>query len=112
MRKIIYAVFKSTTHFLKENKRTVMVLLVTSILVDIFFVKTSSDFIIFGVLSVYVFFTRIFRLKSKSTFLLCLGLLVSMFINFLLSGASVSTEKAAVWFILFLVVGIVMQWRE
>lgn len=112
MRKIINKAFNDITPFLKENKKTAIVLLTIVIFIDIFSIKTNSDFVIFGILFVYIFFTKIFELKSKSTFLLCLGLLGSMFINYLLSGTSVPTEKAAVWLVLFMVVGVIQQWKE
>lgn len=103
---------KKITSFLKENKKIVLALLAVFIFVDIFFVKTSSDMVIFGILLVYGIFVKMFQIKSRRTFLLCLALLAAMFINFLFTGTSVSTEKAAVWLVLFMVLGIFQQWRE
>lgn len=103
---------KKITSFLKENKKIALALLVVSIFVDIFFVKTSSDIVIFGILLLYGIFVKMFQIKSRRTFLLCLALLAMMFINFLFTGTSVSTEKAAVWLVLFMALGIFQQWRE
>lgn len=103
---------KKTTSFLKENKKIALALLTVSIFVDIFFVKTSSDIVIFGILLLYGVFIKMFQIKSRRTFFLCLALLVAMFINFLFTGTSVSTEKAAVWLVLFMALGIFQQWRE
>ena len=100
------------TSFLKENKKIVLVILVVLIFVDIFFVKTSLDIVIFGILLLYGIFIKMFQIKSRRTFLLCLALLAIMFINFLFTGTSVSTEKAAVWLVLFMALGIFQQWRE
>ena len=100
------------TSFLRENKKIVLALLVISIFVDIFFVKTSSDLVIFGTLLFYGIFIKMFQIESRRTFLLCLALLAAMFINFLSTGTSIPTEKAAVWLILFMALGIVQQWRE
>lgn len=100
------------TSFLKENKKVALALLVVSIFVDIFFVKLSSDFVIFGILLIYGIFIKVFQIKSKLTFLMCLGLLGAMFINYLFTGASVATEKATVWLVLFMALGIFQQWRE
>lgn len=100
------------TPFLKENKKIVLALLVVSIFVDIFFVKTSSDIVIFGILLLYGIFIKMFQIKSRRTFFLCLALLVAMFINFLFTGTSIPTEKAAVWLVLFMALGIFQQWRE
>lgn len=100
------------TRILKENKKVVLILLTVSIFVDIFFVKASSDFVIFGILLVYGIFVKMFQIKSKLTFLLCLGLLSAMFVSYLFTGTSVATEKGAVWLVLFMVLGIFQQWRE
>lgn len=117
MKKTLAKVFasekmKKTTSFLRENKKIVLALLVVSIFVDIFFVKTSSDIVIFSILLLYGIFIKMFQTKSRRTFLLCIALLTAMFINFLFTGTSVSTEKAAVWLILFMALGIFQQWRE
>lgn len=97
---------------LKENRKVVLALLAVSIFVDIFLVKLSSDFVIFGVLLAYGIFIKMFQIKNKLTFLLCLGLLGAMFINYLFTGPSIPTEKAAVWLVLFMALGIFQQWRE
>ncbi len=117
MRKVIGRFIESKNmkrvgFFLKENKKTVLTLIVTAIFADILFLKKSSDFLTFSILILYVVFIKMFQIKSKSTFLLCLALLGAMFINYFLTGASVPTEKAAVWLILFLGIGVISQWRE
>lgn len=103
---------KKSISFLKENKKVVIIALILILGIDIFFIPQSSDFVIFGILLLYVIFTKMFHMKSKATFLLCLGLLFCMYINFLLTGTSVATEKAAVWLVLFFALGIFQQWRE
>lgn len=108
----MYKIFKKTTVFLKENKKIALVLLTVSIFVDIFLIKTSSDIVIFSILFLYVIFIKMFQITSRRTFLLCLALLTAMFINFLFVGTAVSTEKGAVWLILFMALGIFQQLRE
>lgn len=103
---------KKIASFLRENKKTLLTLLAVAIFADILFLDKSSDLIIFGILILYSVFIKMFQIKSKLTFLLCLTLLFTMFINYLLTGTSVSTEKAAVWLVLFLIVGVIQQWRE
>lgn len=97
---------------LKENKITVLALFFAVIFTDILFEKSSLDFKIFSALLVYLIFIKIFQIKSTLTFLLCLALLVVMAIDYLLTSASISTEKAAVWLILFLGIGGIQQWKE
>lgn len=103
---------KKIVSFLKENKRTVLSFFIAGIVADILFFKKSSDYFTFGILLLYLFFMKIFQIKSKSTFLLCLALLIMMFVSYLFTGTSVLTEKAAVWLILFLIIGVIQQWRE
>lgn len=103
---------KKATAFLKDNKKTVLTLLTAFILADTLFVKSSSDLVIFSVLLLYGIFIKIFKINSGQTFLLCLALLVVMSVDYLFTGASISTEKAAVWFILFLGIGAIQQWKE
>ena len=66
----------------------------------------------FSLVALYGVCVKIYRLKSRETFLLCLGLLGAMFVSFLTSGASIPTEKTAVWLVLFMVLGIYQQWRN
>lgn len=103
---------KKILFFLKENKKTILTLYVIAIFADIIFLNKSSDLIIFSILVLYLFFIKIFQIKSKSTFLLSLVLLTTMFFNYIFTGASALTEKAAVWFVLFLIAGVIQQWKE
>lgn len=117
MKQIIARVFESiqvkkTLDFLKQNRRVVLVFLIGIIFVDTFFIKTVSDVVTFGVLLLYGIFAKTYQLRPRETFLLCLGLLGAMFMSFLTSGTSVPTEKAAVWLVLFMALGIYQQWKE
>ena len=103
---------KKTLEFLQQNKKVVLVFLIGTIFVDSFFFKSVSDVVTFGLVALYGVCVKIYRLKSRETFLLCLGLLGAMFVSFLTSGASIPTEKTAVWFVLFMALGIYQQWRE
>ncbi len=117
VKKIILKIIKSKNAekivpFLSENKKIVLSLAIVAVFVDIFFINTNSDFVIFSILLIYAFFVKIFQIRSRLTFLLCLGLLGAMFINYIFTGTSVATEKAAVWLVLFMALGIFQQWRE
>lgn len=103
---------RKITALLEQSQRVVMVLLIGIIFVDSLFVKTSSDFVTFGILLLYGVFAKAYQWKSRETFLLCLGLLSAMFISFVFSYASISTEKLTVWLYLFLIVGIIQRWKE
>lgn len=117
MKKIITHVLasphvKKTLIFFRHNRRVVPFFLIGVIFVDIFFIKTVSDVVTFGVLLLYGIFARVYRFKARETFLLCLGLLGALFINFFMTAASIPTEKATVWLVLFMALGIYQQWKE
>lgn len=117
MKKIVANIFESKTvkraiFFLTANKKTVLALIFASLFADIFFIKISSDLVIFSILLFYGAFTKISQIKSKVTFLVCVSLLCAMFFSYLFTSTSVPAEKAAVWFFLFTALGIFQQWRE
>ena len=60
----------------------------------------------------YWYFFRIGKLTSVRVFQLCIILLTGMVLGYLISGAVATTERLAVWFVLFFALGIFMQWRE
>lgn len=97
---------------LNENKKTLLFLTMLTVLLDIFFISTSSDVLIFSIIILYSFFSRILSFSSKATFIFCLVILFIMTISYAISYTSVTTEKAAVWLVLFLAVGILQQWKE
>lgn len=85
---------------------------IAGIFVDIFFIPGSSDARIFSILILYWLAARVYKLKSQFNFYLAFGLLTLTYIEYILSGPSAETEKAAVWFVLFLLIGIIAKWKE
>lgn len=98
--------------FLQENKKTILTLFIFSIFAEIFSTITSFDLFIFIALILYIVFIVLFKLKNSFTIFLCIALLLVMSISYLFTDASISTEKAAVWFILFLIVAVIQQWKK
>lgn len=96
----------------KGKKSAAITILIIALLTDIFFITGSSDFITFGLLGCYGIGIKVYKLSSNATFLLCLAFLILAYIQFLFLGASVTTEKTAVWFVLFFIVGLVQRFRE
>lgn len=103
---------QKASNLLKANKPLVLFIIYLSVLIDGLFIETNSDFITFTILGLYIFFASYFKQAARNTFIFSLVLLVVMYVSFLLSGPSISTEKIAVWLVLFLLVGIIRQWRE
>lgn len=92
----------------------IFVILFGLIAYDIFISSTNSDIKFYGITLLYFITALFYRLKSSITFTVCLVLLILMFVFFILSGPagpSVQTEKIAVWLFLFMLVGIIQQWK-
>lgn len=82
------------------------------ILGDIFFVAVNSDLILFSLLGIYILAVNFYNIKSKYTCMVCIGLLFIMYFLFVATGTSVSTEKAAVWIVMFFFLTIIQQFFE
>lgn len=117
MKKKNLSIFRSSTlkkisTFLSKYKKIIFLILILGIFYDSFFILVSYDLITFGILIFYGILVKLLNVKSKSTFLLCLLLLVVMFGSYLYSGTSIATEKAAVWLFLFMAMGVFQEWMN
>jgi len=113
IKKILNSAYgKKSLLFFRNNKPVVLPIIFLGILADILFIKGNSDLRIFGILGLYVAAAFLYKFKSRLTFLLALVLLGVMFAEFIFTGTSESTEKAAVWLFFFLLIGIIQQWKE
>ena len=95
-----------------QNKPVFLTIIVLAVLADILLIPQSSDIRIFLILGLYGISIMLYKLTGRYTFLFCLVLLGIMYIEFLFTGTSQATEKAAVWLYLFLAIGIVQKLRE
>lgn len=113
IKKLFNTIYNKSFHLLlKNNKPAILSVIFLSIISDIVFIKENSDLIIFGILGLYIGAILFYKLKSRLTFILALFLLGVMYIKFIFSGTSESTEKAAVWLFFFLLIGIAQAWKE
>lgn len=103
---------KKSVLWFKDNKPVVVFAVLLGVLVDPLFIKGNSDLRIFAILGLYVAAISFYELKSRLTFLFGFVLLGVMFVEFIFTGTSESTEKAAVWLFFFLLIGIIQQWKE
>lgn len=108
----IIDVLKYITRMIGDNQKTVLVLLLVIIFSDIFVAKIQSDIVYLSVLTLSAICAHLYSLKSNNTFFLCLLLLAVMFVSYVFTSASIVTEKASVWLILFWLFGVLQQWRE
>ena len=103
---------KKVLNVLQHGKQVILTTIFLGICADILFLKESSDFRIFTLLGIYIASIFIYKLSSRFTFILSLFVLVIMYIEFLLTGASENTEKAAVWLFFLIGTGLVQQLKE
>ncbi|MEK7502017.1 MAG: hypothetical protein AAB609_00665 [Patescibacteria group bacterium] len=106
---------KKTLFFLNialKNKPVLLTIVVLAVLADILLIPESSDIRIFITLGLYGISIMLYKLAGRYAFLFCLVLLGIMYIEFLFTGTSPATEKAAVWIFFFLLIGIIQQWKE
>ena len=97
---------------LHAYKQVVLTLIVLLVVADVLFLKESSDIRIFGILGIYIWGILMYKLHSNYTFFMGLLSLFLMYILFLITGTSSSTEKAAVWLFFFLGIGMIQRLKE
>lgn len=100
---------KNKLSYLKNYKSSMLTAIVLIIIGDIFLSDTKSDAVVFGILGLYLFSINFYKLKAKTTFLICFFILAAFSIQFIFSNTSDYTEKAAVWLFLFLFTGIIQE---
>ena len=99
-------------HFVRRFQEAVLTILVLVVLGDIVFLKTESDLMLFGILGAYLACIFFYKLSSSATFRFSLFILGIMSISFVTTGASVITERAAVWLFFLILTGIIQQIKE
>ena len=105
-------IYEVILRILIANQTTFLFALFWFILIDIFMLKFSSDLRIFMSLAAYLLACRIYSFKSVFTFGFCLLLLTIVFFLYVFTSARFMTERASVWFVLFLLIGVLQYWRE
>lgn len=94
---------------LKNYKSAVLTAVVLMVTGHIFFSNITSDVLVFGVLAFYISAIYFYKLKAKTTFIICFFILAAFSIQFIFTSISSHTEKAAVWLFLFLSIGIIQE---
>lgn len=99
----------------------IMCFTIAGVLLDVFVFGISSDIRIFALLGMYVYILHRWRVRSDTTFGICLILLGITYVLFLFTVPMAfddprpippPAERTAVWLYLFLLIGIVQKWRE
>lgn len=94
---------------LRNNKPVVITVISLIIIEYVSLIETDSDLITLGILGSYIYVIYFYKLKSKTTFSFCFFVLFLLFVEFVVTGTSVNTEKAAVFLFFFMAIGIVQE---
>ena len=94
-----------------RNRILLVFVLFSTVLIDIFFVIGTSDFRFYGVSISYIFIAIFSKLSSRVSLIFCIFLILMMYAYYLLTGPKEVTEEIAVWFVLFLVAGLIQMLR-
>lgn len=107
--------------FLIKNKFVAVFPFIVLVLSEALLFPKPSDIRTFPILLLYIFCVFRFKIPANGTFLLCLGLFILIYIQYVLSPPIVfatqyplapTGEKIAVWFYLFLIIGVLQKFRE
>lgn len=112
MVKNIQKTLDTVGRWIHANQIAFLVFVAMSLIAEVYIFSFSVDIRLFGALLLYWWLSRIGKLASARVFQLCLVLLMAMFVSYLFGGTSSSTERLAVWFVLFFAMGVIRQWRE
>lgn len=94
---------------LREYKSVVITLILLSIAVDIFFIKSKSDAIVLGLLGLIIFFFRFYKIENRQIFIICLIPITIIFFLFIVNFESAMIQKAATWLYLLMGAGIIQE---
>lgn len=112
MKKDIQKIMHDTAKWIHGNPLTFLAFVSILVIAEVFAFPILSDVRLFGGLFLYWYLSYIGKLTSARVFQLCIILLTGMVLGYLIRGAAATTERLAVWFVLFFVLGIFTQWRE
>jgi len=94
--------------FLGKNKFLILIFCGVGILFDIFFLKLTSDFLIFFLTGLWILAVKFYKFKGRVSVGVALGFLVLCPFLLILKKEAIA-EKAAIWVYMFLVVGVIQE---
>jgi len=97
--------------FLGKNKFLILIFCGVGILFDIFFLKLTSDFLIFFLMGLWILTIKLYKFEGKVSLGVALGFLVLCPFLLILKKEAIA-EKAAIWTYMFLVVGVIQMLIE
>jgi hypothetical protein len=102
---------KKIGSFLDKYRFLILILSGISILFDIFFLKFTSDFLIFFLTGLWVLVVKLYKFEGRVSVAVALGFLVLCPFLLIFKKEAIA-EKAAIWAYMFLVVGVIQMFIE
>ena len=97
--------------FLNRNKFFILGVTTLGILFDIFFMRFTSDFLIFFLTGLWVLAVTLYKFEGRVSVTVALGFLILCPFLLIFKKESIA-EKAAIWTFMFLLVGVVQMFIE
>jgi len=97
--------------FLSKNKFLILIFCGFGILLDIFFLKLTSDFLIFFLTGLWILVVRLYKFEGRVSVAVALGFLILCPFLLIFKKEAIA-EKAAIWVYMFLVVGVIQMFIE
>jgi len=103
--------FNKISNFLNKYRFLILIFCGVGILFDIFFLKLTSDFLIFFLTGLWILTVKLYKFEGRVSVGVALGFLVLCPFLLILKKEAIA-EKAAIWAYMFLVVGIIQMLIE
>ena len=94
--------------FLGKNKFLILIFCGLGVFFDIFFLKFTSDFLIFFLTGLWILVVKLYKFEGRVSVGMALGFLVLCPFLLILKKEAIA-EKAAIWTYMFLVVGVIQE---
>lgn len=98
--------FKKISNFLNKYRFLILTCCGIAILFDIFFLRFTSDFLIFFLTALWVLVVKLYKFEGRVSVAVALGFLILCPILLIFKKEAIA-EKAAIWTYMFLVVGVI-----
>jgi len=103
--------FNKISNFLNKYRFLILIFCGVGILFDIFFLKLTSDFLIFFLTGLWILAVKLYKFEGRVSVGMALGFLVLCPFLLILKKEAIA-EKAAIWTYMFLVVGVIQMLIE
>lgn len=97
---------------LRKFKLVLLTLFFAGVFADVFFLHFPSDWRFLFLIILWAYLTKLYKFRSVVTFKITLVFLGALLISFIFLNDIYSNERIATWIYLFLIFGLVQQFKE